>query len=238
MKKALSALLSLYIFLFGILSSTLAQTATSNSVVTQVGQPTSPKPIIGGSLAESAQDLVNAYTSCNSGSTIPQSNVSQCLQSTLLKDKYPQANVNQVAQISSFTSSSGCVECIGFVRQAIILTFGGEDPRLPSANGDTPYTWSTMNNNNHTFTNIGSGTPQPGDIAVTNSSPGEFINPGSNGHIDIVKSVRSTGSDVFFTGLDANWDYIDGYQYTPPSCVVSDDVEHPAQYYVFFRQQS
>lgn len=199
--------------------------ANSQRVITKVGNPSGLVPA-NDNLLQTAENLFQAY-GCNQESTTVSPALSQCLTQKLLDDGYPKQLVDQVAQfnnlVNDFEAYSGNVECIQFVRQAIILSYGGQDPNLIGANGNTPYNWSSMDNNGHILVNLGHTTPQPGDIA---------INPGGNpddrdttfGHISIVKSVGA----IYFTAVESN--FRTGY--------ATDDIStHPIEDYVFFRER-
>ncbi len=233
--KIVYTVLTTLLLIFPILGNySLALAATSNSVITQVGNPTTPKPVIGGNLAKAAQDLVGAYSSCN-GYADFNTITGNCFKGALRDEGYSSEVVDKIANFQRYTSPSPpCVTCIGFVIQAIVLAYGDADPGFGvdhvAVSGNGPFGWKSMNNNGHILNNIGTSDPRPGDIAVNNGDTEEAITP-DHGHISVVVSVNGSK----FTAAESNWTNSGQFQ----SCHISNNFEHPwvRHTYTFFREQ-
>lgn len=194
---------------------------SSNQFVTKVGDPKEPNPGAGNfGLLKAGQDLVDAYRTCNRGSTGNDTSLA-CLVNFLKTRGYSDQALDAFKSRYGSGGPGYCIQCVGFIALSLSLISNDSNTlKAGVSQASNIYNFSYIKAGSLTFTPIGVGNSvniQPGDIGVTTE--------GSAGHILIVKSVAG---GVEFIGLEANFGI--------PSCRATDDQDHFKRNYKFFRQ--
>lgn len=249
MKKILFIFLTSIILLQPFIVAAYAQSDPNTSSDTHTtciqGRPCSPVDnASNNTLVKAAQDLHDAYTACTngSGSTYYNGALQSCLLSHL--KNYPSANTQLTVPFDfgadgGSYGAQGCVQCIGYVRQALALAYGTQSSLAGNA-GDN-FSSPTITVGSHVFKNLGSVPAQPGDIAIASGDQNSkgCLDPNQRvcgaGHILIVKQGQG---NIKFIGLEANWSNLNGITYQEPHCTVTDNVAHPVTDYNIFRDES
>jgi len=189
---------------------------SSNTVCTNVGNP-QDKCETGSSnqVVQAAQDLYNAIVSCTPSQGVDllgpvMQAASSCI-SGQLKGKYSN-NAISIAVNGAVGNAQAeyCYQCVGFVEDALVLA--GVSPNLEGHGSGSEF-WTSPPPG---YTQLTSGSPQPGDIVTHDDG---------NGHVGIVKSVQSynptTTAGVVIV-LDANADDKGGISAAGGTCDLSD----------------
>lgn len=186
------------------------------------------------SLIQAGLDVAAAYNNCPvapyiPGTTVVISNTNTCIRNYLLGKHYSADKLAWTSNMNNYAwgdhagefGGNSCIECIGFVRQALQLAFGTpEDTVLSghSANWLPSLGITTFKYGSTTFKEV-SGPPKEGDVGIT----GGF---GSFGHILIV--YKAAGAQ--FTAIESNF---------VRDCYVSTNHQHTTTEapWLFYRRQ-
>jgi len=186
-------------------------------------------------LVRTGTDLAKAYIACpyppgpnGPGSTVVGAQRAMCVGKQLIKMGYDSGRVNAVKGASNTFeefSAAGCVQCIGFVRQAAILAYGTDQPALENVDGGTDGSLSSFDVGSHHF--VPDSMPNAGDIGfipISNDPPA--------GHIFIVVSVNGT----HFNAVESNWGYPIGINCTAG---IHDHFAQPgSDYYTYYKDST
>lgn len=185
------------IFIFSILTqSAFAQVSNNDKVVTQVGNPSGPKPELNpnADLVAKMVNLVNSNLICIP--IINRLNSNFCFS---LIDSLPNSQ-KVIAEFNRSLRQNSALQCVGFVDGAVALV--GYPPLPPQG-----YAYQYARNflPNYRYISKGTELMQAGDIPIWNPNPGSPV----AGHIAYTVRMQSNNE---FTVADAN------YCSTPFSC--------------------
>ena len=212
--------IALFCLAFTLSSAALlthAQSAQSNCVFTDIGNPQGqPKKVppnctttSNNDVVKAAQTLTDAFQKCVNGKTY--SGGDTCIEEYLKNNGYSQAQISAMStrRIAATQTSTNCAQCLGYAGMVLALLHADSSALLGFGSAENVNSFSVKGVSYNRVSQ-----PQPGDIGVTES--------GSNGHIYVVKSVSGATK---VTAIESNWE----------PCTATDNQSHPRTGYVFFR---
>ena len=216
-----NSFIALFCLCFTLSSAALlthAQSAQSNCVFTDIGNPQGqPKNIppncassgSNNNVVKAAQALTDAFQKCVGGKTY--SGGDACIESFLKTNGYSQAQISAMStrRLAATQTSTNCAQCLGYAGMVLALLHADSSALLGFGSAQNVNSFSVKGVSYNRVPQ-----PQPGDIGVTES--------GSNGHIFIVKSVEGATK---ITAIESNWE----------PCTATDNISHLRTGYAFFR---